>query len=354
MINENHNQVTEEQNMKEDIFKRLDKRKENLEQQRSAHASERSKNAAENQAILNKLNEWSTDILTRIEGCNSKHVTSDSDSISNLSPENSAEVLTSLSEEIQKFDSFFNEKSNDLSPYDVRQTQAVTVQIKEKFVTLQDSLKPKKKFGFKSKLKKNVCNQSTDIQSGTNSEKDAATSSVRETRSYEIINPNSKNMIVVPGQDVKGIDVNMNSLRQDKYFDKITVKILGSPATLHATNLDNVTVLCGPVRTSIFVENCTNCDFVVACQQLRIHTTKNSNFYLHVTAKGIIEDCNSVGFAPYNLFYPTLKEDLSKSGLNLEVNNWDNIDDFNWLSNEQSSPNWHILPESQRTKDWML
>ena len=79
MINENYNQVTEEQNMessikqtanenrmaiineaditnvKEDIFKRLDKRKENLEQQRSAHVSERSKNAAENQAILNKV-----------------------------------------------------------------------------------------------------------------------------------------------------------------------------------------------------------------------------------------------------------------------------------------------------------
>ena len=40
---------------KEDIFKRLDKRKENLEQQRSANISERSKNAAENQATLNKV-----------------------------------------------------------------------------------------------------------------------------------------------------------------------------------------------------------------------------------------------------------------------------------------------------------
>ena len=94
-------------------------------------------------------------------------------------------------------------------------------------------------------------------------------------------------MIVVPAEDVKGIDINMNSLRQDKYMDKITVTILGSPATLHATNMDNVTVLCGPVRTSIFVENCTNCDFVVACQQLRIHTTTQSNFYLHVTSKVI-------------------------------------------------------------------
>ena len=65
-------------------------------------------------------------------------------------------MLASLSEEIQKFDTFFNEKSHDLSPYDVRQTQVISVQIKEKFVALQDNLKPKKKFGFKSKNKK-VC-----------------------------------------------------------------------------------------------------------------------------------------------------------------------------------------------------
>ena len=65
-------------------------------------------------------------------------------------------MLASLSEEIQKFDTFFNEKSHDLSPYDVRQTQVISVQIKEKFVALQDTLKPKKKFGFKSKYKK-VC-----------------------------------------------------------------------------------------------------------------------------------------------------------------------------------------------------
>ena len=70
--------------------------------------------------------------------------------------------------------------------------------------------------------------------------------------------------------------------------------------------------------------------------------------------QGIIEDCNSVGFAPYNLWYPTLDDDLSMSGLNLEVNNWNKVDDFNWLSNERPSPNWHVLPESQRINDWLL
>ena len=54
---------SEIQSAKEDIFKRLDKRKENLEQQRSANISERSKNAAENQATLNKVSHFCSLIL---------------------------------------------------------------------------------------------------------------------------------------------------------------------------------------------------------------------------------------------------------------------------------------------------
>ena len=54
---------SEIQSAKEDIFKRLDKRKENLEQQRSANISERSKNAAEIQATLNKVSHFCTLLL---------------------------------------------------------------------------------------------------------------------------------------------------------------------------------------------------------------------------------------------------------------------------------------------------
>ena len=70
------------------------------------------------------------------------------------SNDNFDKIISSLSEEIQNFDGYFNEISCDLSPYDVRQTQIATMQIKEKFLVLQDSLKPKKKFGFKSRNKK--------------------------------------------------------------------------------------------------------------------------------------------------------------------------------------------------------
>ena len=41
--------------VKEDLFKRIEKRNEDREHQRSANISERTKNAQENQAILDKV-----------------------------------------------------------------------------------------------------------------------------------------------------------------------------------------------------------------------------------------------------------------------------------------------------------
>jgi len=346
---------------KEDILKKLDKRKEEREQQRSANVSERSKNAQENQAILEKLNNWSAKLLNDIETSSSSNV-KDNGKTNNpqSSNDNFDKIISSLSEEIQNFDGYFNEISCDLSPYDVRQTQIATMQIKEKFLVLQDSLKPKKKFGFKSRNKKNPSNQLncsdatkkvTDLPSDHLKKEDSST---LDTGSYSITNSDDASIINVPPPDVEGRDVLINDLQPKDNSDKIIVKILGNPGTLHATNMKNVVLLCGPVRTSIFIENCQDCEFVVACQQLRIHTTTHSHFYLHVTSKGIIEDCNHVGFAPYNLSYPNSDEDYLKSGLNKEINNWDQIDDFNWLSKEKSSPNWYILEEKERKKDWSL
>ncbi len=47
---------------KGDLFKRLDKSKETLEQQRSANLAERAKNAAENQSLLDKVTNYQYEI----------------------------------------------------------------------------------------------------------------------------------------------------------------------------------------------------------------------------------------------------------------------------------------------------
>ena len=124
-----------------------------------------------------------------------------------------------------------------------------------------------------------------------------------DTGSYLITNPDNANVIDVPALDVDGRDILINELKPTNISDKIIVKILGNPGTLHATNMENVVLLCGPVRTSIFLENCKNCEFVVACQQLRIHTTTQSHFYLHVTSKvSRLKLLNTIKFGFINIF----------------------------------------------------
>ncbi len=125
-------------------------------------------------------------------------------------------------------------------------------------------------------------------------------------------------------------------------------------------------VLCGPVSSSVFVDDCKDCVFVVACQQLRIHTTTHCTFYVHVTSRSIIEDCSLITFAPYSWTYPELNEQfkvrptiiicaynvnqsMQISGLDQSVNNWRIVDDFNWLATSDPSPNWSILPDQDRT-----
>ena len=78
--------------------------------------------------------------------------------------------------------------------------------------------------------------------------------------------------------------------------------------------------------------------------------------------------------APYNWTYPGMDEDYTQSGLDRTINNWQQVDyfialvtsvassfkwiyvlqigDFNWLSTDKPSPNWSILPETERRANW--
>ena len=80
--------------------------------------------------------------------------------------------------------------------------------------------------------------------------------------------------------------------------------------------------------------------------------------------------------APYNWTYPGMDEDYTQSGLDRTINNWQQvayfialvswlpqwnqvlsgyvlqIGDFNWLSTDRPSPNWSILPETERRANW--
>ena len=147
-------------------------------------------------------------------------------------------------------------------------------------------------------------------------------------------------------EDLFGKDISFSNL------NKCTLTLYGSPLALHLEKLDSCQVFCGPVSGSVFINDCKDCIFVFPCQQLRVHNTITSQFYLHVTSRAIIEDSHDLGFAPFNWLYNGIESHFETSRLDHSKNNWQLVDDFNWLNTEEKSPNWYIIGNENRVNSW--
>ena len=255
-----------------------------------------------------------------------------------------------ISREILTLQKYVAASSMFLRGYDIKiylqNLQKITAEMKE----LEEELMPKKKFGFRAKKQKpkpkfvGVVNGKT-ADAAKVDEVDSANVGRNRARAPCGFSKESGKELALERCAMLRNDVALTNLGNCK------VRLLGSPSTLHMNNLTGCYVFCGPVSTSVFVDNCENCTFVVACQQLRLHSSKCVDIYLHVTSRAIMEDCNRIGLAPYNLQYPGLESDFHESGLSTETNNWTCVDDFNWLNNKKS-PNWDVLEENKRIKSW--
>jgi len=311
---------------REALFRKLDKRHEDhlaAKEQRNKESSEQD----ESKETLAKLLGWISDLNSSIEF-----------EMENIDKENSQEILDTLSEKMQNLDTFFTEKAPVLTPFDTKKVQGGVLDVRSKYGDLQDVLRPKKKFGFKGDKKKAFQKSKTQ-----NSPKVVNASSKNEqNKRPEIgfsINGKTNEVIEVDDNNVIGQDVMLSQL------SNCTIIIKSNPITLHATHLSNCILKCGPVQTSVYLDHCNNCTLSLACQQLRAHNSSKSKIYLHVTSKGIIEDCSDIQVAPYNVKYDGLISQFENIGLDVYTNNWNQLDDFNWLASDQPSPNWSILCE---------
>ena len=245
--------------------------------------------------------------------------------------------LSTMHQQLQKF---LTDSVMFLPAYDVQQAQTalgiLSLNIQEK----RDQMIPKKKFAFKSKKKQ-------------------GTEKAIEPKAEKVSSNNSSDVVLA---DCKFTDKNGETLVMNEEInlkdvalanlDSCTVQLFGAPSAVHINKLTKCRVFCGPVSGSIFIQDCVNCVFIVACQQLRIHTTTNTKFYIHVTSRAIIEDCSTVQFGPYNWVYPSINEHYKISGLDRNRNSWNDIDDFNWLAADKHSPNWSILSPEEQNPKW--
>ncbi|KAK4887622.1 hypothetical protein RN001_003893 [Aquatica leii] len=229
-----------------------------------------------------------------------------------------------------------------LRMYDVEKCHQCIHDLTTRAKDLEEKLMPKKKFGFKNKSKV--------VAPINGHSKDVVDYCSQPTFKFDDNLCGFENRygetLILPSSEIYKKDVRIRKV------ENCVIKLYGTPSTLHLNQLKNCLVFCGPVSTSIFAENCTSSKLVIACQQLRLHSSTDIHIYLHVTSRAIIEDCSEVLVAPYNFRYEGLDDDFNNSGLDPEVNHWSTLDDFNWLNVERQSPNWNILSDSERISDW--
>ena len=252
-----------------------------------------------------------------------------------------------LSQSVIKLERYVSESAMFLPPYELKTAQNMLVALKNKIQEKRDEMLPKKKFAFRSNRK---TEKKSNISITTKCDKD-----IQESKSEDdlIIELAACKFVGVSNQTLTK-DAEEINLKDVALADltECTVLLKGAPSAIHINKLKNCKIFCGPVPGSIFIRECIDCIFVLACQQLRIHSSTQSQFYIHVTSKAIIEDCNTVRFARYNWTYNDLEKHYEKSGLSKERNNWDKVDDFNWLAADVHSPNWAILEESESVVTW--
>ncbi|KAJ0060654.1 hypothetical protein NL108_016833 [Boleophthalmus pectinirostris] len=241
---------------------------------------------------------------------------------------------------------FLNDSMLFLTQYDLRQSQEALRSLQSALNDARDEAMPKKKFTFRARSKATEKSEKTPTETPT---QDTTTTdgggTETDTEQCGFSNLSDANLTKT-AEEIEKRDVLLTGLKNCK------VKLLGSCATLHLKHIESCEILCGPVSGSVFVDQCRDSVLALACQQLRTHNTSSTRVYLHVTSRAIVEDCAGVGFAPFAWSYPGLERDFLVSGLDPSRNNWNLVDDFNWLVPGTQSPNWSVIPEDQRRDTW--
>lgn len=249
--------------------------------------------------------------------------------------------LQKASASISDLEKLVSEHSYFLPPYEIRSSLKAIEELKEMVESANAEIAPRKKFAFKNKA----------------SSKKEPAASAKEVERFSAVSDAAKPDVSLPDspgfRNKKG-EILVKRFRASESegdfsivdLDSCDVYLKGRFRALFIHRLKNCRLFSGPVLGSILIEEVNGCLFMLASHQIRIHHARESDFYLRVRSRPIVEDCSGVRFAPYRLLYEGIDKDLSNSGLEEETRNWANVDDFLWLRAVQS-PNWCVIPEEE-------
>ncbi|XP_076007934.1 tubulin-specific chaperone C [Genypterus blacodes] len=298
--------------------------------------AERRKEAKQSQSVAEEKGEYFSSTFNKERECIELLLSS----CSVMDRTAAAQTLDEATGKMVQLQKFLNDSTGFLTQYELRQAQAALQKLQTALAEKREEALPKKKFAFRarSKATEKASKPVSDTPSPAEGDTPGGDACGFSNKENECLTKTA--------EEIQKQDVLLTHLTNCK------VRLFGSPSTVHLKHITNCEILCGPVSGSVFVDHCKDSTLALLCQQLRTHNTTNTQVYLHIIGRPIIEDCQGVSFAPLSWSYPTLDDDLSVSGLDRNRNNWNQVDDFNWLAAGTPSPNWTLIPEADRKSNW--
>ncbi|GMI31154.1 hypothetical protein TeGR_g14947, partial [Tetraparma gracilis] len=129
-----------------------------------------------------------------------------------------------------------------------------------------------------------------------------------------------------------------------------TLVILDYSDMVQIDNTHGSKVFVAASSESIFVRDCSNCTFTIACKQLRTRDCKNCTFYLYSKTEPIIETSSEMKFAPFNGAFNGHHQAMLSANLIPEHNLWFAVYDFN--DEARTGKNWRLLSKSEEDPLW--
>ena len=109
---------------------------------------------------------------------------------------------------------------------------------------------------------------------------------------------------------------------------------------LFMRNIRNCKLNLAPSENSIMLIGSRDSEINMVAQQIRIHDSFDVTFGVYTNSKLIIEGSSRLKFKTYS----AEKELMVKSGILGKDNLWQEVQDFNWIKQEQS-PNFELVYE---------
>jgi len=138
-------------------------------------------------------------------------------------------------------------------------------------------------------------------------------------------------------------------------LDDCEAAMCGWASQVQVDRCKNSKIMVGPVESSIFVRDCSNCEFTIACRQLRTRDCVNCTFHLISCTDPIIERSTDLTFTPYNGCWHGQRKHFEDAKLDPNDNHWRLIFDFNKNGKDNYGvPDPHYKCVEGKPEEWKI